>query len=204
LAGTNGAGKSSIAGAMFLRLGAEYFNPDEAARRILVVNPAITQQEANSAAWNQGRRLLERAIHERLNFAFETTLGGQTITALLEKALSAGIQVRVWYVGLSSPELHIARVHSRVEKGGHDIPEATIRERYERSRVNLIRLLPKLTEVLVYDNSEEAEPHTGSAPRPRLILHAIDGQAVALCDLTRAPNWTKPILMAALKHSERK
>src|SRR5262249_33556822 len=76
LAGTNGAGKSSIAGATFLAQGAEYFNPDEAAARICSANPAISQAGANSMAWHQGKRLLEKAIAERLNFAFETTVGG--------------------------------------------------------------------------------------------------------------------------------
>ena len=66
LAGANGAGKSSIGGAAFLHHGVEYFNPDEAARRILAANPAITQEDANSAAWHEGKRLLERAIAERL------------------------------------------------------------------------------------------------------------------------------------------
>jgi predicted ABC-type ATPase len=198
LAGTNGAGKSSIGGAIFRQKGAEYFNPDEATRRILSANPTITQKEANSAAWNEGRRLLERAIAERRNFAFETTLGGHTNAALLEKALLAGIEVRVWYVGLETPELHIERVHSRVMKGGHDIPEAKIRERYARSHWNLIQLLPKLTEVIVYDNSEEADPDAGSPPKPKMILHATKGRTIAMCDLKRAPNWAKPILMAAL------
>jgi len=202
LAGTNGAGKSSIGGATFRLKGAEYFNPDEAARRILSANPSIVPEEANSAAWNEGKRLLERAIDERCNFAFETTLGGHTIVALLRKALEAGIEVRVWYVGLESPELHIARVHSRFMRGGHDIPEAKIRERYVRSRWNLIQLLPKLTEVIVYDNSEEADPHSGSIPKPKLILHAIEGKAVEMCELQRAPNWAKPILMAAIKVSQ--
>jgi len=44
--------------------------------QIRSANPGITNKEANSAAWLQGKRLLERAIAERLNFAFETTLGG--------------------------------------------------------------------------------------------------------------------------------
>jgi predicted ABC-type ATPase len=70
---------------MFRQNGAEYFNPDEAARRIRSANPAITQERANSAAWNEERRLLERAIDERGNFAFETTLGGQTIAAFPKK-----------------------------------------------------------------------------------------------------------------------
>jgi predicted ABC-type ATPase len=202
LAGANGAGKSSIGGAALLQHGVEYFNPDEAARRILAANPTIIQEDATSAAWHEGKRLLERAITERLNFAFETTLGGNTIPALLERALESGIEVRVWYVGLNTPELHIRRVRSRVERGGHDIPEVKIRERYHRSRLNLVRLLRKLTELRVYDNSEEADPHTGALPEPILILHLDKSKVVNSCDLTTTPEWTKPILLAALKSSK--
>jgi predicted ABC-type ATPase len=201
LAGTNGAGKSSIGGAMFLHQGAEYFNPDEAATRILSQNPGISQTRANSEAWRQGKRLLERAIMERRYFALETTLGGTTIPDLLGAALSAGIDVRIWYVGLQSPELHIARVRARVRRGGHDIPDAKIRERYDRSRLNLIRLLPRLAELMVYDNSREADPHTGATPEPRLIVHMGHGKIISSCDLTTAPEWTKPILAAAVKLS---
>jgi predicted ABC-type ATPase len=204
LAGANGAGKSSIGGAVFRLKGTEYFNPDEATARILSANPAISRQEANSAAWNQGKRLLERAIGERGSYAFETTLGGHTITALLEKALAAGIEVRIWYVGLESLELHVQRVRSRVKRGGHDIPEERIRERYVRSRWNLIQLLPRLTELFVYDNSEEADPTSGAAPHPKRILHTVRGKIVDLCDLERAPGWAKPIVMVALKASEKR
>jgi predicted ABC-type ATPase len=201
LAGTNGAGKSSIGGAIFREKGADYFNPDEAALRILSANPAHTQEEANSAAWKAGKRLLERAIRERCDFAFETTLGGRTIAALLHRALAAGIEVRIWYVGLESPELHIARVRARVRRGGHDIPEGKIRERYLGSFSNLIQLLPKLTELRVYDNSEDGDPQSGATPKPKLVLHMVRGKAVATCDLKRVPAWAKAILMAALKCS---
>jgi len=199
LAGTNGAGKSSIAGAMLLRRRVEYFNPDEGARRIRVANPAASQTQANGAAWLEGRRLLERAIAERLDFAFETTLGGRTITGLLERAAAQGIEVRVWYVGLSSPELHIARVRARVAKGGHDIPEPRIRERYDASRLNLIRLLPSLSELWVYDNSKDADPDAGVAPEPRLVLHVRHGTVVGPRDLSLTPEWAKAIVAAAMK-----
>ena len=201
LAGTNGAGKSSLGGAMFRESGADYFNPDEAAQPIRSANPGMTQEEANSAAWLQGKRLLERAISERLDYAFETTLGGQTITGLLDRALFERIEVRVWYVGLATPELHIARVRSRVAAGGHDIPEAKIRERYEKSRLNLVVLMPKLTELRVFDNTEEGDPRRGVAPRPRLLLHMDHRKIVDSCDLTRTPEWAKPILMTAIKLS---
>ncbi|MDP2997788.1 MAG: zeta toxin family protein [Bryobacterales bacterium] len=202
LAGANGAGKSSLAGAMFLAQGAEYFNPDDAASLLLSANPGITQAEANSVAWRQGRRLLELAIAERLNFALETTLGGHTIPALLGSALSAGIEVRIWYVGLSSAELHIARVRARVAKGGHDIPEARIRDRYDRSRLNLIQLMPRLTELRVYDNSEEADPDAVATPQPKLVLHMARGKIVSSCDLAVTPEWVKPILGAAIKSGQ--
>src|SRR5579883_3355931 len=197
IAGTNGAGKSSIAGTALLLAGASYFNPDEAAKRILAANPGIGNYAANSAAWHEGKRLLKRAIAEHCNFAFETTLGGNTITALLERALSAGLRVRIWYVGLNTVELHIKRVRARVERGGHDIPEPTIRRRFDSSRLNLIRLLPKVTELRMYDNSQEGDPETGHFPEPTFLLHVVHGTIVHQCALADIPDWAKPVVAAA-------
>jgi predicted ABC-type ATPase len=199
LAGTNGAGKSSVAGASIRARGGEYFNPDEATRQIIDAHPGMGFAEANSRAWLQGKRLLENAIARRREFAFETTLGGSTIPALLQRAHDAGLAVRMWYVGLDSPERHIARVKGRVEKGGHDIPESKIRERYERSRENLIRLLPALTELWLFDNSDEGDPAEGLSPASRLILHAVDGAVVEACEVTEVPAWAKPVFIAALR-----
>ena len=203
LAGTNGAGKSSVVGAAIRQKGGDYFNPDEATRRIRSANPHISERDANIAAWNEGKRLLEKAIAKGLVFAIETTLGGDTIASLLRRALADGIDVRMWYVALATPELHIARVRARVAKGGHDIPEHTIRQRYQRSLVNLIRLLPQLTEVRVFDNSLEADPDAGAAPAPLLVLHMVNGTIAAMCDLPRVPEWAKPIVAAALNSSKR-
>jgi predicted ABC-type ATPase len=199
LAGTNGAGKSSVAGAMFRQSGADYFNPDEATRRILAANPGISSADANSAAWYEGKRLLERAIAERLDFAFETTLGGHTIPHLLHEAAAAGIDVRIWFVGLGSPELHIARVRARVARGGHAIPDEKIRERYDRSRINLIELIPTVTELKVYDNSIEADPQEGRSPQPILILHVAEQRIVQMIHLSKTPDWARPVVAAALR-----
>jgi predicted ABC-type ATPase len=199
LAGTNGAGKSSVAGAMFRQSGADFFNPDEATLRIIAANPGISSAEANSAAWHEGRRLLERAIAEHLDFAFETTLGGHTIAALLQRALVAGVEVRIWFVGLSSPELHITRVRSRVARGGHDIPEEKIRERYDQSRINVIELMPRLTELKVYDNSIEGDPQAGHAPQPILVLHLTEQRIIQMIDLPKTPDWARPLITTVLK-----
>lgn len=184
---------------MFREKGANYFNPDEAARKLLEANPGISAFTANSAAWQQGRTFLEQAIAEQIDYAFETTLGGETITDLLEKAISVGMEVWVWYVGLSNPDLCIARVKARVVAGGHPIPEAKIRERYIKSPLNLIRLLPNLSKLVVFDNSVEGDPHKGKRPQPQLILEMEHGHLVRVCDLPCAPEWAKPILAIALK-----
>lgn len=199
IAGVNGAGKSSIGGAAFRQIGADYYNPDEAAARLRKANPSLTQPEANSIAWQQGRRLLERAIAERLDFAFETTLGGNTIARLLAAAAAAGMEIHAWYAGLVSAELHIERVQARVRGGGHDIPERDIRRRYEHSRLNLIHLLPRLAALRVYDNSADGDPAAGETPAPTLVLHMRHGKILNPNDLAAAPAWAKPIVAAAMK-----
>lgn len=201
LAGVNGAGKSSIAGAAYRDAGGKYYNPDEAARLIRAANPRLTQAQANGVAWQQGRRLLERAIAERLDFAFETTLGASTMPKLLAAAADKGAEARVWYAGLDTVERHIDRVRARVRKGGHDIPEADIRRRFENSRLNLIHLMPKLAALRVYDNTEEADPAKGRAPKLKLVLHLEHGRIVGPPDLSRTPEWAKPIVAAAMLRS---
>jgi predicted ABC-type ATPase len=156
-------------------------------------------EEASGIAWNEGRRLLEEAIASRRTFAFETTLGGNSITELLLQAASSGIDVKIWFVGLSSPEHHIARVRSRVRAGGHDIPEAKIRERYETSRLNLIRLLRVAAEVRIFDNSAEGDPKAGRRPSPKLIAQVKRGRVVEVCEPKEVPEWAKPILASVLK-----
>jgi predicted ABC-type ATPase len=199
LAGVNGAGKSSLGGAAFRAAGAHYYNPDEAARALMAANPTLTQADANSGAWRKGVELLMRAIRERKNFAFETTLGGNTIPGLLMEATPQGIELYVWYVGLSSPELHIERVRARVRQGGHDIAVEHIRRRYEHSRLNLINLLPRITALRVYDNSTDADSTTGKIPKPKLVLHMENGKILNRHNLRSTPDWAKPIVAAALK-----
>ncbi|MHB2016473.1 MAG: zeta toxin family protein [Candidatus Xenobia bacterium] len=199
LAGANGAGKSSVGGAAVRSAGGEYFNPDEVAHRIRSEHGDLAPERANSLAWHEGRRLLERAIAEKKTFAFETTLGGHTITSLLEKAVEAGLEVRIWFVGLDSVERHLARVRSRVSAGGHPIPEEKIRERYDQARRNLIRLLPGLTELHVFDNSAEGDPRKGKTPAPVLWLHMRDGRVMQHGTLHDAPEWVRPILATALR-----
>ncbi|MGJ3242231.1 MAG: zeta toxin family protein [Opitutales bacterium] len=197
LAGVNGSGKSSLGGAAIRQRGIAYYNPDTAARKLIRQHPTMTQAMANGHAWTLGKELLEKAIASKQTYAFETTLGGNTITRLLIEAARAGILVKIWYAGLKSVELNLARVKARVDRGGHDIPEADIRNRWDSSRRNLIKLLPHLDSLRLYDNSVEADPAKGACPKPELLLHAANKDIVWLSP-REAPEWAKPIIAGAI------
>ena len=198
LAGVNGAGKSSIGGHVLAQAGLTWFNPDRFAREWMT-STGCSQADANAVAWAEGLRRLDEAVTQDRNHALETTLGGQTIAARLEAAAGTH-DVMVWYCGLASPELHISRVKARVAAGGHDIPESNIRVRWNTSLVNLIRLLPHLAHLRVYDNSAEAALGE-SVPDPVLLAEMVAGRFVGSRNadaLNLTPDWAKPLLEAAL------
>ena len=120
LAGVNGAGKSSVGGALLEEHGLTWFNPDSYARE-LIIQLGVRLEEANSRAWQHSRLQLEAALTQGTNYAFETTLGAKTIPDLLAQTVETH-QVVMIFCGLSSAEQHIERVRFRVANGGHDIP----------------------------------------------------------------------------------
>jgi hypothetical protein len=89
-----------------------------------------------------------------------------------------------------------------VARGGHDIPEARIRERYDRSRLNLIALMPHLTELRVFDNSIDGDPSAGRVPRPILLLHLTKRRIVSMIALSQVPDWAKAVVAAAINIAE--
>jgi predicted ABC-type ATPase len=202
IAGANGAGKSSIGGANLREHGAEYYNPDEVARLAMAASPSLGQTKANAFAWHEGKHRLEAAIADGSAFTFETTLGGKTITQLLIDASSGGATLRIWFVGLESIDLHLRRVAARVKKGGHDIPISEIQKRWVGSHANLIRLIPYVTDLRVYDNSLERDPSGGGLPDLCLLL-SIGGKRLVYPkpkDVGGTPQWAKAIVFAAYRH----
>jgi predicted ABC-type ATPase len=200
LAGVNGAGKSSIGGHLLTRAGLAWFNPDTFARELIAAT-GCDPTAANAAAWTEGMRRLDDAVSSGRSFAFETTLGGHSVAARL-KAATGTHDVLVWFCGLASPELHIARVQARVAVGGHNIPEAKIRERWTASIAHLIALLPDLAEVRVFDNSASVPPGE-PIPDPLPVAVFQRGRltwptAEDVAQWARTPDWAKPVLGSAL------
>ena len=157
IAGPNGAGKSTAAPRLLRGvLGvARFVNADTIARGLDAFEP-------ERVAFAAGRVILNR-LHElgadRTDFAFETTLASRTFAPWIRRLKRQGYRFHLVYLHLPSPEMAISRVADRVRLGGHNVPEETIRRRYQRGLHNFFSLYQPLADSWwLYDNSSGQVP----------------------------------------------
>jgi predicted ABC-type ATPase len=152
ISGCNGAGKTTASYTVLPEMlnCQEFVNADNIAAGISPFNPA-------SVALGAGRIMLNRIdelMREGADFAFETTLSTKSYVSLIKKARALGYKVTLVYFWLTSPEEAMARVATRVSKGGHDIPQDVIKRRYYGGLNNLFKLYKPICDYwLVVDNS---------------------------------------------------
>ena len=154
LGGPNGAGKTTAARFLLpTTIGIEQFvNADLIAQGLSPLAPQTTAIQAGRLMLDRIHRLASR--HE--SFAFETTLASRTFAPFLRDAQQKGYRISVIYIWLRSDDLAVARVKTRVERGGHNVPEADIRRRYIRGRKNFFQLYVPLSDRWdICDNSDE-------------------------------------------------
>ena len=73
-----------------------------------------------------------RLLTQPRDFVTETVFSHPSKLELIDEARIRGFTVIVMHVGVDTPDLSVARVGTRVEEGGHIVPEDKIRARYAR------------------------------------------------------------------------
>ena len=152
LAGPNGAGKSTAANKLLL--GAlkvdEFVNADTIATGLSAFAPERVAFEAGRIALAR----LEELANARASFAFETTLSARSYAPWLKALQATGYEFHLFFLWLPSADMSIARVAERVRSGGHNVPEETIRRRYEGGLANLRTLyIPLANSWQLIDNT---------------------------------------------------
>ncbi len=153
ISGCNGAGKTTASFTILPEIlnCREFVNADEIARGLSPFEPESVGIEA-------GRIMLARIdelIHQKKDFAFETTLSTRSFVNTVKKAQEGGYYVTLLFLWLDSVEQAIDRVKSRVADGGHNIPEETIKRRYTKGIENLFELYtPVCNSWIIIDNSQ--------------------------------------------------
>lgn len=149
-AGVNGAGKSTLYSTLSGEiLSMPRVNTDEIVRSLGDWRDMSVVLQAGKIAVKQ----LNNYFSQGVSFNQETTLCGGSVLRNIAKAKELGYKVVVHYIGVESVDIAKARVRSRVECGGHGVPDADIERRYVESINNLFKIIPVCDEVFVYDNT---------------------------------------------------
>jgi predicted ABC-type ATPase len=171
-AGPNGAGKSTLV------------QKYEVIKRIPVVNPDSIAREPGVSELHAGRFAIEQRtkyLEENRSFGIETTLSGRSELKFMQEAKARDYKINLIYIGLAEWRQSKLRVISRVEGGGHNVPEHDISRRYKRSIENLTNAIQTSDRVRILDNSGK---------NFRLLLSLENGKATFINP--RHPEWAKP------------
>ena len=178
IAGPNGAGKSTFAAEY---LGGEgegppFVNGDDIAADLNPDDPGAVAALASRIAL----RRMDSFVADGADFAFESTLSGRAYAARLRRWQAGGYRVSIIYLRLGSPDQAVERVARRVREGGHDIPEAVVRRRFDRSWSNFVELYRDVADDwCVYDNSGRTPVLMARSPGWRGVRESRAGRYAA-------------------------
>ena len=162
LAGPNGAGKSTL---YQTRVAPNFNGP--------FINADIIQKEelhdsSPDAAYHAARIAARRRadnLDQGKDFVTETVFSHPSKLELISEARDKGFTVIVMHIGVETAYISAARVLSRVDEGGHPVPEDKIRARYKRGGPLIRQAVLKADRGFVYDNSRLNTP-----PKRRLVF----------------------------------
>jgi predicted ABC-type ATPase len=155
IAGPNGCGKSTIASspsAKKLLGNAKIINPDTFTADVLA-RGWQDRDAANLHAVVLAELAAWRAVAENQSVAIETVLSTDKYLPLVAAAVQRGFLIALIYIALPNVDFAIARVKTRVQIGGHDVPESKIRERWPRSIARFVEFMSHCSEVVLFSNA---------------------------------------------------
>ena len=132
IAGANGSGKSTLAEVLLKEKNLDFLNADEIAKEI---SPNAIDKVPISAGKVYFKRL-QQYFNNNKSFAVESTLSGNNIVRIIEKAKKQNYKIILVYSFLQNCTSCIERVKQRVKNGGHNVAEADIIRRYYKSIIN--------------------------------------------------------------------
>jgi predicted ABC-type ATPase len=177
LAGPNGAGKSTVYELQIApSLKAPFINADLIQRdELRDPSPRAAYRATQIAAARRDEHLAAKR-----SFATETVFSHPSKLDLVRQAKARGFAVILIHVGVDTADLAVARVNSRVEEGGHAVPERKIRERYDRNGPLIRQAMLISDRGHVFDNSRLNQS-------PKLVLGFTAGRVTFVGE--HLPRW---------------
>ncbi|KAA0023317.1 zeta toxin family protein [Antrihabitans cavernicola] len=177
--GCNGAGKSTLVDTVLapLLIDSVFVNADQIAKARWPDDPVAHSYDAAKVAARTRSTLLTLGR----SFIAETVFSHPSKLELITEAHERGFRV-VLHVVMVPEDYAVERVRLRVASGGHDVPEAKIRQRYSRVWPLVATAITRCDQATVYDNHGRTT---------RIVARYVDGTLVAD---PQWPNWTPTAL----------
>ena len=153
IAGPNGAGKTTFAKEFLPHYAkcSNFVNADLIALGLSPFSPSLVSIKAGKLLLGQ----IKEFIHAKFDFAFESTLSGKAYISLIKEVKSKGYIVTVFFLWIPDVKLARERIKQRVKDGGHDVPFEDVKRRFQRSKLNFLKLYEPLCDSwILFDNSE--------------------------------------------------
>ncbi len=189
IAGPNGAGKTTFA---------RRFLPDYAKClefvNVDLIASGLSPFDPERAALKAGRIMLEQihSLGDRgLDFGFETTLSGKSYLRLLnELKQRKGYNIHLFFLWISSVKLALDRIELRVQQGGHNIPGAVVRRRFDRGVSNFFHFYRPLADRwIIFNNSADVPEVIAFEESGKLEI--ADPDLFGLLSKYKEPQWKK-------------
>lgn len=165
IAGPNGSGKTTFA---------NKFLPDYAKCPHFVNADLIAQGlspfSPRSVAIKAGRLVLEQVHHladRGLDFAFETTLSGESYIPFLKELRRKGYSINIFFLWIPNAELALMRIKDRVDAGGHDVAAIDVKRRFTRGLYNFFTYYRPLADTWLLFNNADLAPRLIARERDR-------------------------------------
>jgi predicted ABC-type ATPase len=169
LGGANGSGKTTLALELMEETHYSFLNADE-------IEKTLNESGLGASSIQAGKLFFEKLnelFAQEKSFIMESTLSGNYLKKIIQKARLQGYKISMVYVFLKNPETCIERIKIRVQKGGHFIPDEIVRRRFYRSLEHFWNTFKNLADewVMYYNSNEVIEGVATGSKTEFLILN---------------------------------
>lgn len=92
-------------------------------------------------------------IEQNKSFSFETVMSHPSKIEEIKFLISKGYKAYFYFICIDDPDVNIARVKNRVDKGGHNVSDEKIEDRYFRTLELVHKVIPICYRAYLFDNS---------------------------------------------------
>lgn len=103
-------------------------------------------------------------------FTFETVMSHPSKVDFMKNAKERGYKTYLYFVATEDPAINLNRVHIRVRKGGHAVPDTKVISRYKGALNLLLEAVRASYRSYIFDNTNEIKLIAETGPEGKIAI----------------------------------